>query len=86
MLTISHETEELARRLALKIGKAPEDVIADAVQASARILGVNHDGQVDQDAMLKEAEAIALRCAARPTLDTRTEDEILGYDQFGIPQ
>ena len=35
MLTISSETEELARRLAAKIGKTPEDAIQDALHARA---------------------------------------------------
>ena len=29
--------------------------------------------------------AIALRCAALPVLDDRSDDEILGYDQHGLP-
>ncbi len=30
--------------------------------------------------------AIAARCQALPDLDTRSPDEILGYDEFGIPR
>lgn len=29
--------------------------------------------------------AIAKRCAALPLLDRRTPDEILGYDEYGMP-
>jgi antitoxin VapB len=29
---------------------------------------------------------IARRCAALPDLDTRTANEILGYDQNGVPR
>lgn len=29
--------------------------------------------------------AIAKRCAALPLLDRRTSDEILGYDEYGMP-
>ena len=29
---------------------------------------------------------IGRRCAALPDLDTRTADEILGYDQHGLPR
>ena len=35
--------------------------------------------------MLEAANAIALWSASRPTLDTRTDDEILGYDMNGVP-
>ena len=34
----------------------------------------------------KRVEAIQKRIAALPTLDSRTHDEILGYDDFGIPR
>lgn len=29
---------------------------------------------------------IALRCASLPELDTRTADEIIGYDDNGLPR
>ncbi len=32
-----------------------------------------------------ELEAIGLRCAALPVLDERPEEEILGYDEQGLP-
>jgi antitoxin VapB len=32
-----------------------------------------------------ELDRIALRCAALPLLDTRSDDEILGYDERGLP-
>ncbi len=33
-----------------------------------------------------ELDRIALRCAALPVLDTRSDDEILGYDEQGLPR
>jgi antitoxin VapB len=33
-----------------------------------------------------QLDAITLRCAALPVLDDRTEDEILDYDQTGLPR
>ena len=32
-----------------------------------------------------ELNAIALRCASRPVVSDLTDDEILGYDEFGVP-
>lgn len=32
-----------------------------------------------------DLDAIALRCAALPVLDERSEEEILGYDEQGLP-
>jgi antitoxin VapB len=33
----------------------------------------------------EELLAIGRRCAALPTLDSRTPEEILGYDENGLP-
>ncbi|MEN9864773.1 MAG: hypothetical protein RL748_363 [Pseudomonadota bacterium] len=34
----------------------------------------------------EEIIAIAARCKALPDCDTRSPDEIIGYDEFGIPR
>jgi antitoxin VapB len=31
-------------------------------------------------------EEIAVRSAARPLVDSRSRDEIIGYDDFGLPR
>ena len=87
MLTISTETETLAIRLARKTGTTPEDVIRHAVEATARHAGLLGDdlNDAERDAMIKAAHSIADRSAQRQILDTRTEDENLGYDDYGIP-
>ena len=87
MLAIPNETEELARRLARRIGKTPEDVIRDALTASARVHGVTADETTaaDRDAMIAAANEIVRRNQLLPILDARTADEILGYDEYGLP-
>ena len=40
---------------------------------------------ISQTALKERLLTIAKRCAALPLLDHRTPDEILGYDEFGIP-
>jgi Rv0623-like transcription factor len=52
-----------------------------------RSLGLAVDsGQGSFLAPLREGlGAIRRRCAALPVLDTRTADEILGYDERGLP-
>ena len=88
MLTIPAETETLAIRLARKTGRTPEGVIRHAVEATARDVGLLGRDLVDdeREAMIKAAHTIAERSATRPILDTRSEDEILGYDEHGIPR
>ncbi len=39
----------------------------------------------DLAAVTGESMTVALRCAALPILDERSEDEILGYDDDGLP-
>jgi hypothetical protein len=39
-------------------------------------------GPVD---LTTELNAIAIRCAQRPVLSSLSEDEILGYDESGVP-
>ncbi len=35
--------------------------------------------------LIADLRAIAHRCASLPVLDTRTEDEIMGWDENGLP-
>lgn len=37
-------------------------------------------------ASLEKINEIVARCAALPDLDARSPDEIIGYDEFGIPR
>ena len=86
MLTISAETEELARRLARTIGKTPEDAIQDALQARASAVGLNSDDDAgDRDAMIAAARDVVRQYRQLPIIDARTPDEILAYDENGLP-
>lgn len=38
------------------------------------------------EAMIAGMEAISARCAARPVVDPRSAEEIIGYDDFGLPR
>jgi hypothetical protein len=46
---------------------------------------VRRDGQRDP-ALRAQIEEIIAHCANLPVLDPRTDDEIIGYDEHGIPQ
>jgi antitoxin VapB len=39
-----------------------------------------------QRRLVDELDEIALHCARLPVLDPRTPDEILGYDEHGLPR
>jgi antitoxin VapB len=36
-------------------------------------------------ALLEDVRAISHHCASLPVLDTRTDDEIMGWDENGLP-
>ncbi len=84
-IALATEVEQLARQLADKTGTTPENAIKEAVEERARALGVGLDAppeRFDEAAV----RAIMARVAARPVLDDRTPDEIIGYDEYGVPE
>ncbi len=62
-----------AKRLALKAIKTGTKVVTEALP----------DNQ--QSGVPGELQEIAEHCANLRVLDSRAEDEILGYDEFGLP-
>jgi antitoxin VapB len=78
----NRETERLARQLAKRTGETLTDAILKAVQERLqRVTGRRRPaGLADQ------LDEIAKRCAALPVLDARSENEILGYDEKGLPR
>ena len=78
------ETERLAAKAK---GKSVASIVRDAIEASAREAGL----LIARPSWLSPAEKrqrllqISERSAARPILDPRTPDEILGYDDRGLP-
>jgi len=78
MLSIRNaEVEELARRLSRERGDSMTEVILDALKAQDR---KNVDSSCQLRTRLGE---IASVCASHPDLDTRSTEEILGYDESG---
>jgi hypothetical protein len=55
---------------------------------STRVIYLNHrDCEADPSAIgFDELREIAQRCARLPTLDDRSVEEILGYDERGLPR
>lgn len=41
--------------------------------------------QTDAESLARELMAIGRRCARLPVQNDRPEEEILGYDEFGLP-
>ena len=87
MLTVPKETEQLARAIAMRSGKPVETVLKEAVEAHAREAGVVAPDPTAPRTRIDMArvQAIIDRCASRPVLDERPADDILGYDEHGLP-
>lgn len=76
------ETEQLARQLARETGETITEVIKKSLQD--RLQRVR--GQRKGRALKEEIADILARVDALPRLnDDLTDDEILGYDENGIP-
>jgi antitoxin VapB len=75
-------TEKSVRELAALTGETVTTAVRRA--AEERLLRVrrNRTGR----SLASEIVEIGKRCASLPDLDTRTADEILGYDENGVPR
>lgn len=75
------ETDRLARELAQLTGLPLTTAVREAIEAQLATLRRRR-----QVAAGPDLTAIITRGRARRTLDTRPEDEILGFDQRGLPE
>ena len=75
------ETEQLARTLAARTGESITTATRRALEERLRRTG----SQASKAALLEDLEAIQRRWNALPVLDNRTPDEIIGYDENGLP-
>ena len=76
------EVDRLAREVAARTGETLTAAVAAALRERlARLKGRRRRRPLRDD--LRE---IARRCAALPTLDHRSADEIVGYDERGLPR
>lgn len=78
----NEETEALAAKLARVTGESKTDAVKIALRERlARVLREKRGRP-----LVDELDAIALRCAKQRVRDHRPADEILGYDDSGLPQ
>ncbi len=85
-MTLSIKDPE-ADRLAREVAKAMGGTITEAVLESLREKRKQQERRrkSQKDDLVERVMEIGRRCAASPILDDRSEDEILGYDEHGIP-
>ncbi|MUZ75431.1 hypothetical protein GOZ90_22400 [Agrobacterium vitis] len=77
MLQIAPDTEHLARKVAARLGRKPEDVIRTAIEREAKALGVTGEPAERKRITATEILEFGKRAAARPVLDSRSPQEIV---------
>jgi antitoxin VapB len=76
------EADRLAREVARRTGETLTGAIVTALRERlARLKGPGR-----RPPLRDELREIARRCAALPTLDDRSDEDILGYDDRGLPR
>jgi len=77
----NNQTEMLARKLAELTGETLTEAVRAAVAERYDRLRRARSGR----SLASELNAIALRCAKRSVVSPLSADEILGYDESGVP-
>lgn len=81
-LSIKHpEADRLARELSQWTGESLTETVVRALRK--RLL--REQGRASAPPLNETLRALRKRCAALPVLDSRSPDEILGYDERGLP-
>lgn len=78
----NEETEQLAAALAKLTGETKTEAVTQALRE--RIERVRR-GKTRRR-LADELDEIAVHCSALPVRDTRSDDEIMGYDEHGLPR
>ena len=76
------EADRLAREVAARTG----ETLTTAVVVALRERLARLKGRPRRRGLRDDLAQIARRCSALPTLDERAPDEILGYDERGMPR
>ncbi len=75
-------TEQLARALAERTGESITTATRRALEERLRRVG----SDARKAALLDDMAASRRRWIALPVLDSRSDDEIIGYDENGLPR
>ena len=74
-------TEQVVRELAALTHQTVTETVRRAAEEALR--RARHGG--NSEWLAAEIMEIGKRCAALPEIDTRSPDEILGYNEHGLP-
>ena len=78
---------KLASKVANKRGVSIEQAVEEAIAESARKAGLLEErAKPCKEEIIRQLDELSREFAAIPVLDTRSNDEIIGYDEFGVPR
>ena len=77
----NRETERLAEKLARLTGESKTEAVTQALRD--RLARVRRERTNRR--LADELDELALHCARLPVRDARVPDDILGYDEQGLP-
>jgi antitoxin VapB len=82
-LNIKHpDADRLARELAAMTGESLTDAVLNAIRERLR----REETRRKAPSLRRELEKIRKRCSSLPVRDRRSAEEILGYDEHGLPR
>ena len=76
------EADRLARQLAATTGESMTDAVIVAMRERLEREARKRESKQQ---LIADMMAISEHCASLPVLDTRTDDEIMGWDENGLP-
>lgn len=91
MIELSGDTEAVLEARAATTGRTPDEILREALLHVGEPMPWRSAGRARPKAQSREdlmaaMEEIAARSAARPLVDPRSAEEIVGYDDFGLPR
>jgi antitoxin VapB len=75
------EADRLARELAARTGESLTDAVINALKER-----LHREESKERRSVKDEIMEISRRCAAIPRRTNLTPDEIIGYDEWGLPR
>ena len=80
ILIKDHEADQMIRKLAERTGESITDAVKQAVRERLDRIPLTEE---EIAARKRKIEALIVKAGAMPTVDDRTPDEIIGYNEFG---
>ena len=76
------QTHEMARKLAALTGESMSRAVKTAIEERLN----RCERAKNRKGVAEKLNRLAEYCASLPTYDDRTDDEIIGYDENGLPR